>query len=97
MSINKLDRPACKIQGTTMKCDDLLRALNDYVDGDIDPAVCDDLEAHLEGCNPCQVVVDNIRKTIRLYKENEVYEIPIEFQSRLHAELRARWKATRGQ
>jgi hypothetical protein len=66
--------------------------LNDYVDGDIDPAVCDDFEEHLAGCNPCQIVIDNIRKTITLYKGEEVYEIPILFQERLRSVLRERWK-----
>lgn len=75
-----------------MKCEDLLRMLNDYVDGDIDPAVCDDFEEHLAGCNPCQIVIDNIRKTITLYKGEEVYEIPILFQERLRSVLRERWK-----
>ncbi len=75
-----------------MKCEDLLQMLNDYVDGDIDPGICEGFEQHLEGCNPCQVVVDNIRKTIKLYKDKEVYEIPYEFHGRLHKTLQEKWK-----
>ncbi|RMG54997.1 MAG: zf-HC2 domain-containing protein [Acidobacteria bacterium] len=77
-----------------MKCEELLALLNDYVDGDIDPAVCEDLEEHLAGCNPCQVVVDNIRKTITLYKSGELYEPSRPFRERLHRLLRERWKET---
>ena len=77
-----------------MKCDELLAMLNDYVDGDIAPGLCDELEKHLAGCNPCQVVVDNIRKTITLYKEGQPYELPLEFRERLHAVLCERWKQT---
>lgn len=80
-----------------MKCDDLLRLLNDYVDGDIDPAMCASFEEHLDGCNPCQLVVDNIRNTIRIYRDGEVYEIPIQFHRRLHDTLRQRWEETHGQ
>ncbi len=47
-----------------------------YVDGTIDPAVCEDFEKHMAGCNPRQVVVDNIRKTITLYKKGKPYELP---------------------
>jgi hypothetical protein len=50
------------------------------------------LEKHLAGCNPCQVVVDNIRKTIILYKAGQPYELPLEFRQRLHRALRERWK-----
>lgn len=76
-----------------MKCEELLKALNDYVDGDIDPAICEGFEEHLAGCNPCQVVVDNVRQTITLYRAGEPYEMPPEFRQRLHRILRERWKA----
>ena len=77
-----------------MKCEELLKVLNEYVDGTVDPAVCTEFEAHMAGCNPCQVVVDNIRKTITLYKNGEPCEIPLECRERLHAALRERWKQT---
>ncbi len=78
----------------TMKCKELLKLLNEYVDGTIDPSICAEFEKHLEGCNPCQVVVDTIRKTITLYKEGEPYELPIEFKEKLHNALREKWKKT---
>ena len=78
-----------------MKCEDLLKTLNDYVDGQIDPAICDEFEQHLAGCNPCQIVVDNIRKTITLYQVGEPYEIPTGFQDRLRRTLQEKWKASR--
>ena len=77
-----------------MKCDELLTALNDYVEGDVDPGICEQFEEHLDGCNPCQVVVDNIRQTITLYKAGQPYELPLEFRNRLHTALRERWKQT---
>ena len=75
-----------------MKCDDLLRALNDYVDGRIDPAICERFESHLAGCNPCRIVVDNIRQTITLYQAGEPYELPREFRDELRRSLRDKWK-----
>jgi anti-sigma factor RsiW len=78
-----------------MKCEELLNLLNEYVDGTVDPAICDEFEKHMAGCDPCQVVVDNIRKTITLYKYGEPCELPLAFQDRLRAALRERWKETR--
>jgi anti-sigma factor RsiW len=75
-----------------MNCDELLKALNDFVDGDVDPGVCEEFEAHLAGCNPCQIVVDNIRRTIALYRAGEPYPLPREFHERLTADLRLRWR-----
>jgi anti-sigma factor RsiW len=83
--------------GVAMKCDELLKALNDFVDGDIDPGICEDFEQHLHGCNPCQVVVDNIRQTIAVYKGDEPYPMPDEFHQRLRKVLRDRWRKKFGE
>ncbi|HZR21539.1 MAG TPA: zf-HC2 domain-containing protein [Verrucomicrobiae bacterium] len=77
-----------------MKCEELLKYLNEYVDGTVDPAVCEEFEKHMAGCNPCKIVVDNIRKTITLYKEGQPYKLPAEFRERLRTVLRQRWKET---
>ncbi len=75
-----------------MKCEELLKLLNEYVDGAVEPGLCQEFEQHLAGCNPCQVVVDNIRQTITLYREGKPYELPLEFRGRLRETLRARWR-----
>jgi len=59
-----------------MNCEELLAAINQYVDGELEPGVCLPFQAHLADCNPCQVVVDNIRQTIQLYHAEEPFEIP---------------------
>jgi len=79
-----------------MKCEELLAALNEYVDGRLDLSVCEAFQKHLEGCNPCQIVVDNIRKTIRLYKAGEPFDIPAELHAQLCSRLKDRWKAKFG-
>ena len=75
-----------------MKCKELLTMLNEYVDGTVDPSICEEFERHMASCNPCKVVVDNIRKTIILYKGDQPYQLPAKFQKKLHAALRQRWK-----
>lgn len=75
-----------------MKCEELLKMLSEYVDGTVDPAICAEFEQHMAGCNPCQVVVDNIRKTVTLYQNGRPYELPLEFRAKLHSLLRERWQ-----
>ena len=77
-----------------MTCEELLKALNDYVDDETVLAVCREFAEHLAGCNPCQVVVDNVRQTIALYRAGEPYPMPPEFTARLRDALRDRWKRT---
>lgn len=79
-----------------MKCEELLAALNEYVDGDIDPGICEAFEEHLKGCNPCQIVIDNIRQTITLVQEGEVVELPLQLKQKLHAALRRCWEVKYG-
>jgi anti-sigma factor RsiW len=76
-----------------MKCEELLAALNEYVDGEIDPGICEAFEEHLKDCNPCQIVIDNIRQTITLVNAGEPVELPIALRERLHRALRDCWKA----
>lgn len=75
-----------------MKCEELLAALNQYVDGELDPVICEPFQEHLQGCNPCQIVVDNIRQTIRLYQAEEQFELPASLHDRLVKALREQWK-----
>lgn len=75
-----------------MTCDEMLKALNEYVDGTLPTGVCEQFEQHLAGCNPCQIVVDNIRKTITLYKNGQPLELPSQLSDRLHQCLRQRWQ-----
>ncbi len=93
--MNRREATAAERVGTEMKCEDLLLMLNDYVDGDIDPSICEQFEKYMTDCDPCRVVVDNIRKTIALYKEEEIYETPVEFKERLHQALREKWSEKR--
>lgn len=75
-----------------MTCEELLKALNEYVDGAEITELCDEFAQHLAGCDPCQVVVDNIRQTISLYRAGEPYPMPQGFQERLQSTLQARWE-----
>lgn len=75
-----------------MKCEELLAMLNEYVDGSVDPAVCEEFEKHMAGCNPCKVVVDNIRHTVTLYKAGQPVELPVKFREHLHDILRKKWQ-----
>ncbi len=75
-----------------MTCEELLKALNEYVDGAQLTEICEEFSQHLAGCNPCQVVVDNIRQTISLYRDGQPYEMPKNFEQRLQQSLKSKWE-----
>lgn len=76
-----------------MQCRELLALLSDYVDDDLDREAYEAFREHLADCNPCEVVVDNIRQTITLYKSGRLVELPVELQRQLRRVLRDRWEA----
>lgn len=75
-----------------MKCRDCFQQLSNYLDGEIDAGLKRELEEHLGKCHRCQVVFDSARKTIELYCDGKLFELPNAVHDRLHAALRRRWE-----
>ncbi len=76
-----------------MKCSDFLQELNDYLDGDIDANTKSELEEHLHWCKDCYVVCDTTKKTIEIYRHNEVYVLPEGLRTKLHTAIVSKCKA----
>ncbi len=69
-------------------CHDLLTSLSDYIDGELDAALCQELEQHLKDCKNCQIVVDTLKKTVELYQhEDENETLPEDVRTRLFYRL----------
>ena len=50
------------------ECQHLLGQLSDYVDGELEQTMCEEIERHLADCQNCRVVVDTLSKTVALYR-----------------------------
>jgi predicted anti-sigma-YlaC factor YlaD len=74
-----------------MRCQELLSALNEFVDGETQSALCRALEEHLADCDPCRIVIDNIRHTITLYRDGQAMPLPAGLHEKIHSVLRDRW------
>ena len=66
-----------------LTCKQFLQELNDYLDPNVDTTTKIHLEAHVNGCPNCFVVVDTTMKTLQIYKGMEAQCIPADVQSRL--------------
>jgi hypothetical protein len=76
-----------------VKCSDFLKELNDFLDGSLDPKLKDDLQEHLTWCHNCYVVCDTTKKTIQIYRENAVYELPDTVRTKLHDAILSKCKS----
>jgi hypothetical protein len=76
-----------------VKCKDFLKELNEYLDGQIDVQLKTELEEHLQWCHDCYVVCNTTRKTIEIYRDNDVYPLPDPIRDRLHQAIMTKCKA----
>ncbi len=77
-----------------MKCNDFLKELSDYLDGRITEELKVELDEHLHWCHECHVVMNTTKKTIEIYRDNQIYELPTGLRTRLHDAI---MKKCRGQ
>jgi len=46
------------------RCRKIFARLSEYLDGELDPQVCDRLEGHLADCPPCRAFLESLRRTV---------------------------------
>jgi len=62
--------------------------LSEYLDGELDDAVCREIERHFRQCPECRECVDSMKKTIQLCKAVATEEMPDDARQRLRSMLR---------
>ena len=79
------ENPLCE---DSEDCSNLLSSLEDYVDGDLSPELCAELEKHMKDCQRCRVVVNTVQKTVELYQEvADETQLPADVRERLYLSL----------
>jgi len=64
-------------------CSDFLKELTDYLDATIDASTRAELEDHLAWCHNCYVICNTTKKTIEIYRDSHLYELPEELRAKL--------------
>ena len=69
-------------------CHHLLGSLSDFLDGDLESDICEQIERHLAECPDCRIVVDTLQKTVSLYQTvSEQDSVPEDVRQRLFRRL----------
>lgn len=71
-----------------MLCQEMLGALSDYLDGELEAEWCAEIERHMSQCGNCRLVVDTLQKTVLLYRAHGHEEVPLAAKERLYAVLK---------
>jgi anti-sigma factor (TIGR02949 family) len=71
-----------------LNCESLLGSLSEYIDGELNPELCQEIEKHLAGCENCRVVLNTTKRTIDLVQAPaEKADLPDDVRERLFKRL----------
>jgi hypothetical protein len=76
-----------------VKCSEFLQELTNYLDGVMDDRTKTELEGHLAWCHNCYVVCDTTKKTIEIYRDSQLYELPDDLRGRLRSAIISKCEA----
>jgi len=60
----------------TKKCREVFSLLSDYLNLELPPDACQEMEAHIAGCPPCIEFTESLRKTVELCRHYQPTEMP---------------------
>ncbi|MBI2187848.1 MAG: sigma-70 family RNA polymerase sigma factor [Acidobacteria bacterium] len=83
-----LGLPATTGQAGT-RCPDVLALFSRYLEGEIAPEVCAEMEVHLEGCAPCRDACTSLRQTLALCRGTQPPDVPPLLEESVRNAIRA--------
>lgn len=60
----------------TEKCKEIFSLLSEYLDLELPPDACQEIESHLAGCPPCIEFAESLRKTVEICRGYRPSELP---------------------
>jgi hypothetical protein len=60
----------------TEKCREVFSLLSEYLNLELPPEACQEIETHLAGCAPCIEFAESLRKTVELFRRYQPTELP---------------------
>jgi predicted anti-sigma-YlaC factor YlaD len=70
-----------------LECKHVWTYISDYLDSSLDRGTLDLVQRHLEHCEICSAILDSTRNILILTADDRVFELPVDFSTRLHARL----------
>lgn len=61
----------------TEKCKEVFSLLSEYLNLELPPGACQEIETHLAGCPPCIEFTESLRKTVELCRGYRPAELPV--------------------
>jgi anti-sigma factor RsiW len=65
--------------------------LNDFIDGELEPELCEEISKHLNQCDNCRIMVDTLKMTVKLCRDGKEEKLPPSLENKLNNLLKDRW------
>jgi len=75
------------------ECLELFARLSDYVDGELPPADCQEIERHISGCPKCVEFLRSLRGSMKAAEKFETTAEPRPIPPELQTRLEQAWRA----
>ena len=66
--------------------------LSEYLDLELPPDACQEIEEHIQGCAPCVEFAESLKKTVALCREYQPTTLPEPLGAQARAELEAAYR-----
>jgi RNA polymerase sigma-70 factor (ECF subfamily) len=77
------------------KCKEVFALLSEYLDLELPPEACVQIQAHIADCPPCVEFAESLRKTIELCRRYQPTAMPEPLSGAARDELRKAWEKVR--
>jgi RNA polymerase sigma-70 factor (ECF subfamily) len=84
-----LDAPARAIPPSSPACPDVPALFSRYLEGEIAPEVCADMEAHLARCPHCRGACDSLKRVLALCQRLPTPDVPASLSSSIRTAIQA--------
>ena len=64
-------------------CRAIFERLSEYLDEELDPAVCAAVDEHMDGCAPCRAFLESLRQTVVALHDVESPRLPDELRQQV--------------
>jgi anti-sigma factor RsiW len=75
------------------ECMRVFAALSEYLDGELSPQDCREIESHMSGCEPCIEFLESLKQSISAARRMPVPEPPGSLPPAMRDKLMNAWRA----
>ena len=83
----ELEENEMELHERSEKCKEVFSLLSEYLNLELPPDACKEIETHLAGCPPCIEFAESLRKTVELCRRYRPDELPEPLGKNARAQL----------